>query len=77
MRREDRRMAAQGSSLACIVALVCAISTATAARPAFLTLPGEKPDDFKGVCPALQISCALLRTSECVAGRPGLITTLM
>ena len=52
-------MAAQGSSLACIVALTCAIVAASAARPAFLTLPGEKPDEFKGVGLLTQTLCLL------------------
>ena len=64
-------MAAQGSSLACIVALTCAIVAASAARPAFLTLPGEKPDDFKGVCLLTKILCALLTRLHAVVNCQG------
>lgn len=41
-------MAAPACALALIAAVFFAVAAAGAARPAFLTLPGEKPDDFKG-----------------------------
>ncbi|KAK9843400.1 hypothetical protein WJX81_000515 [Elliptochloris bilobata] len=49
-------MAARGSALAGFIAVSCLVAATAAARPAFLTLPGERPDDFKGDIWALLIA---------------------
>ena len=46
-------MAVRVCALAFVLATAYVVAAVGAARPAFLTLPGEKPDDFKGAlgCP--------------------------
>lgn len=46
-------MAVRVCALAFFLATAHVVAAVGAARPAFLTLPGEKPDDFKGAmaCP--------------------------
>ncbi len=47
----------QRRALACALAVVWAAAACAAARPAFLTLPGEKPDDFKGARACARLDC--------------------